>query len=422
MIDLVKLTLQAGSGGDGKVSFRREKYVTKGGPDGGDGGDGGHVLIRSQAGLTTLRDLAGLKKVEAGRGKNGGQRKKFGERGQDKVITVPVGTVLWLQAENAVSALRRQKYGFVNAQGEQQLLRRADLDKRTLSAALATADIAWTKYWLEKEGQPIPKREALSLLNGEQQLADLQTGRVELFTFTAPDQEIVVCQGGFGGLGNTAFKSSTHTTPYEAEYGSFGEVKVLELELRLLADVALVGLPNAGKSTFLSKVTKANPKIANYPFTTLEPNLGILYLGKGQGKEELIIADIPGLVEGASQGKGLGLDFLRHIKNCQALMYVLHLPEEVIFDPQLTEKAQAELLWQQYQDLRGELKTYDSALISKPRLLTINKLDLYTTKQIETFRSYFRQKKENVIVFSGFTGEKLREVTTALAQLGFLTA
>lgn len=418
MIDLVKLELQAGDGGDGRVSFRREKYVTKGGPDGGDAGDGGHVIIRAKSGLTTLRDLAGGKKVLAGRGKNGGRKKQFGEKGEDKILEVPVGTVIWLLKENAVSALRRQKYGFANQAGEQQLLERIDLTEDALPKELEESGMAWEKYFLEKEGQPIPPRQKLDYLSDESNLRDLaEQEKVELFTFTEAEQEVIVCQGGFAGKGNTAFKSSTRTTPFEAQYGSYGEAKFIQLELRLLADLALVGLPNAGKSTFLSKVTKANPKIANYPFTTLEPNLGIFFLGKGQGKDEIIIADIPGLVEGASQGKGLGLDFLRHIENCQALMFVLYLPEEVIFDSSLSDQDKAELLWQQYQKLRDELKLYNPAMLKKAAILTVNKVDLYSTEQIDVFRSYFKQKKMSVIFFSAFTGDNLEVIKKAVSKL-----
>jgi GTP-binding protein len=299
MIDLIKLTLAAGDGGNGKVSFRREKFVTKGGPDGGDGGDGGSVVIRSRAGMTTLRDYAGVKLFKAQNGGHGGRRKKFGEKGIDKILEVPVGTVLYLLAENQTALKRRH------------------------NSLISNEAIGGGKYYLETENQAIPMREA------DDQLSTVSE-KIELFVFDLPDQEFLVCQGGKGGRGSVHFKSSVKTTPLEAEYGGFGEQKLVQLELKLLADLGLVGFPNAGKSTFLSKVTKANPKIANYPFTTIEPNLGIMSLGQGHGKEEVIVADIPGLIEGASQGKGLGLDFLRHIENCQTLMFVLYLDEGVI--------------------------------------------------------------------------------------------
>jgi len=385
MIDLVKLTLAAGNGGDGKVSFRREKFVTKGGPDGGDGGDGGSVLIRSRAGMTTLRDYAGVNLYKAGRGQNGGRRKKFGLKGEDRILEVPVGTVVYLLGENKIAAKRRN------------------------NSLLAAEALSGGKYYLEDENQGIPPRDP------DDQLEILDK-KIELFTFKEAEQELLVCSGGRGGRGSVHFKSSTKTTPLEAEYGGFGEQKLVQLELKLLADVGLVGFPNAGKSTFLSKVTKANPKIANYPFTTIEPNLGIMYLGADQGKEELIIADIPGLIEGAYQGKGLGLDFLRHIENCQSLMFVLYLDEAVVFDGSLSEQEKAELLWQQYQQLKNELGNYDQELLRKRSLLTVNKVDLYTSSQIDAFRSYFIDKDINLIFFSAVTGEGIGELKKLLSS------
>lgn len=383
MIDLVKLTLAAGDGGEGKVSFRREKFVTKGGPDGGDGGDGGSVIIRSVAGMTTLRDYAGVKLFKAQGGENGGRRKKFGEKGADKILEVPVGTVVYLLAENQTALKRRH------------------------NSLIGNDLLGGGKYYLESENQGIPPRDP------DDQLTPLEE-KAELFVFDSPDQEFLVCHGGKGGRGSVHFKSSTKTTPLEAEYGGFGEQKLVQLELKLLADLGLVGFPNAGKSTFLSKVTKANPKIANYPFTTIEPNLGIMYLGSGQGKEELVIADIPGLIEGASAGKGLGLDFLRHIENCQALMFILYLDESVIFDENVSDQQKAELLWQQYEQLKKELGDYSSKLLEKTSLLTVNKIDLYTAKQIDIFRSYFIDKDMNVIFFSTVTNEGLAEVKKAI--------
>lgn len=386
MIDLVKIHFLAGDGGDGKVSFRREKYVPKGGPDGGDGGDGGDIIIRVRAGMTTLRDYAGVKKIQAGRGGNGGRRKRFGERGADQVVEVPVGTVLRLLAENEIANRRRQN---------------TLLEGEALSGG---------KYYLEAENQGMPEREP------DNQLMTVEPAEV-LAVLDQPGQEFVLCRGGRGGRGSVHFKSSTKTTPLEAEYGGFGEQRLVEFELKLLADVGLVGLPNAGKSTLLSKVTRANPKIANYPFTTVEPNLGIMHLGAAQGgKEELVLADIPGLIEGASQGKGLGLDFLRHIENCRSLVFVLFLEEAVVFADGLSALAQAELLWQQYQQLQQELGSYSQDLLVKPSLVTLNKIDLYTNEQIDAFRSYFIDKDVNLIPFSTVTGVGLTELKQLLAK------
>lgn len=385
MIDLVKITLAAGDGGDGKVSFRREKFVTKGGPDGGDGGDGGSVTIRSKAGMTTLRDYAGLKRIEATRGQNGDRRKKFGEKGDAKIIEVPIGTVVYLLAENKVAAKRRN------------------------NSLIEDDALYGGKYYLEEENQGIPLRDP------DNQLQYLEE-KEEIITFKEADQELLICHGGRGGRGSVHFKSSVKTTPMEAGYGGFGDQKLVQLELKLLADLGLVGFPNAGKSTFLSKVTKANPKIASYPFTTIEPNLGIMYLGSNQSKEELVVADIPGLIEGASKGKGLGLDFLRHIENCKSLMFILYLDEETIFDEKISDAKKAQMLWEQYEQLRKELNDYDPKMLKKRSILTINKIDIYTPKQIDTFRSYFSKKDTNVILFSMFTNEGLSEVTKAIAK------
>ena len=413
MIDLVKLKLVAGDGGHGIVSFRREKYVPKGGPDGGAGGNGGSIILRSRRGLTTLRDYAGVHKIEAENGRRGAFRKRFGEKGEDKIIEVPIGTEVVLIAENNASAARTKKYGFVNDKGEQELLNRADFKEGEVAWGRGRNNGTLAKYYLEDEKQGIPWIEAddLDINNLEEELNE------SLFIFTEDGQEIVVCQGGIGGRGNVSFKSSMNTTPLEAEYGSFGEQKYVKLELKLLADLGLVGFPNAGKSTFLSKVTKANPKIANYPFTTLEPNLGIMYLGDGQAKDEIVIADIPGLIEGASEGKGLGLDFLRHVENSKALMFVLYLTEEVIFDQNIADEEKAEMLWDQYQKLNHELETYSDEMAQKTAFVTINKMDLYSAKQIDTLRSFFKQKDINVIFFSTVSGEGLDEVKKEIAKL-----
>jgi len=414
MIDLVKLKLVAGDGGDGIVSYRREKYVPKGGPDGGAGGNGGSVILRSRRGLTTLRDYAGVHKIEAENGKRGAFRKRFGERGEDKIIDVPIGTEVVLLSENKISHDRAAKYGFISDSGEQELLNRADFKDGEVAPGRGRSNGTLAKYYLEDEKQGIPLRERDDL--EIENLAGDAEGEI-LFVFTEDNQEIVICQGGLGGRGNVSFKSSMNTTPLEAEYGSFGEQKYIKLELKLLADLGLVGFPNAGKSTFLSKVTKANPKIANYPFTTIEPNLGIMYLGEGQAKEEIVIADIPGLIEGASEGKGLGLDFLRHVENSAALMFVLYLKEEVIFDDSVSDQEKAEMLWQQYQQLKHELESYSDKMSQKRSFLTINKMDLYSAEQIDIFRDYFKQKNMGVIFFSTVSGEGLDLVKKEISKI-----
>jgi len=180
-------------------------------------------------------------------------------------------------------------------------------------------------------------------------------------------------------------------------------------------NLALVGFPNAGKSTFLSKVTAATPKIASYPFTTLEPNLGIMQLKKDT--QEIVVADIPGLIEGASQGKGLGHDFLRHIENCQALMYVLFLDESVVFNQALSAKEKSQLLWQQFQALNKELEQHNAQLLEKPKLVTLNKADLYDQKDVVAFEAEFKKQKIKLLVFSAITGDGLPVVIKAIEKL-----
>lgn len=405
MIDLVTLKLTAGNGGQGKISFRREKYVPKGGPDGGDGGDGGSIIIRANRAMSTLRPYAGVKEIVAQAGQPGAKSKRHGQKGEDKIIEVPVGTSITLLAENQTSSYRRQRYGFVNEDGSQRLLRSADFQAGQVPPG---TNLERQRYFIDYDVSD-------GNLYLEPDEPELLPQPEELYQLMEDGEELVLCQGGFGGRGNTKFKSSKKTTPREAEHGTFGEQKLVKLELKLLADLALVGFPNAGKSTFLSKVTAATPKIANYPFTTLEPNLGVMQLKKNT--QEIMVADIPGLIEGANQGKGLGHDFLRHIENCQALMYVLFLEESQVFDQSLSIQDKSQLLWKQYQDLNNELKQHNLQLLKKPYLLTLNKADLYSEEEIKQFAADFKKHKEALLVFSAITGEGLSEVVKNIEKL-----
>lgn len=276
-IDRVTLFLRSGKGGDGSCSFRREKFVPKGGPDGGDGGKGGDVIFRVNRNLFTLNHLRYKHHFTAEDGQNGMSQKKHGRDGKDIIIDIPPGTVI-----------------------------------------------------LDKEGNELNE-----LIEGE----------------------IVFLKGGKGGRGNVHFKSSVNQTPRRFEKGKEGEEYEVVLELRLIADVGLVGLPNAGKSTFLKVITKSNPKIADYPFTTLEPNLGILT----DGIKIIRIADIPGIVEGASEGRGLGNKFLKHISRVNILLFVI----DVSTDYEET-----------YRILLNELEKYDRRLLKKKRIVLFNKKDL----------------------------------------------
>jgi GTP-binding protein len=279
-LDAAKIWVKSGDGGDGCVSFRREKFIEFGGPDGGDGGRGGHVVVVADPELNTLIDYRYKQHFRAERGQNGMGRQRTGRDGADVVLRVPVGTQIF-----------------------------AD-DHRTL-----------------------------------------------LFDLCEPGQRVIVCRGGRGGRGNVHFKSSTNRAPRRAEPGEPGEERWIWLELKLLADAGLVGLPNAGKSTFLAAVSRARPKIADYPFTTLEPKLGTVEAGD----ESFVIADIPGLIEGASQGKGLGDRFLGHVERCAVLIH-------------LVDGTQREVV-RAWRTVRRELEAYDHGLARKPEILCLSKCD-----------------------------------------------
>lgn len=277
-VDTAKVTVQAGKGGDGAVSFRREIYVDKGGPDGGDGGRGGDVIFHATENLNTLLDFRYKPELKASDGQSGSKRKKAGRSGSDLIVKVPLGTLV------------------------------------------------------KRDGEVI---------------ADL----------TENGQEIVIAKGGDGGFGNAHFKSSTRQTPKIAELGEMGDAFEAELELKLLADVGLVGFPNAGKSTFLSVVTNARPEIADYAFTTLTPNLGVADIDSGS----LLIADIPGLIEGASEGKGLGDAFLRHVERTAVLLHLIDVYSDDVAGS--------------YQTIREELQKYSPELATRPEVVALTKCE-----------------------------------------------
>lgn len=277
-IDTAKVFIQAGKGGDGAVSFRREIYIDKGGPDGGDGGHGGNVVFEATENLNTLVDFRYKPELKAEKGQNGAKQNMRGKSGEDLIVKVPMGTVV------------------------------------------------------KRDGKPI---------------ADL----------TEHGQRVIVAKGGDGGFGNAHFKSSVRQTPRMAELGEAGETFEAELELKLLADVGLVGFPNAGKSTFLSVVSNARPEIANYAFTTLTPNLGMAGIDDGS----LLIADIPGLIEGASEGKGLGDAFLRHVERTAVLLHLI--------DAYSNDVAEA------YRTIRAELANYSTELTQRPEVIALTKTE-----------------------------------------------
>ena len=336
MIDFAKINIKAGDGGNGRVGFRREKFVPKGGPDGGDGGDGGSVYFQADKDLNTLKPFQYQKKFAAENGEAGGRAKRHGKNGEDLVIQVPAGTVIKLDN------LKNQ--------------------------------------W------PIDLSQA--------------------------GQRACVARGGKGGRGNWQFRSPTNTTPKTAEMGIKGEEFNISLELKLLANVGLIGLPNGGKSTLLSVLTKARPKIADYPFTTLEPNLGVLR--QAQDKDSLVIADIPGLIEGAHEGKGLGIEFLRHVERCKVLVHVLDGSK--LLTSEVKEVHTSEVLLKDYQTVRQELASYSKSLLEKQEIIVLNKIDLLSEKQIKAVMAAFGKKK--VIPLSAATHENLEELKQAIYQDG----
>lgn len=321
-LDRVKIYVKAGKGGDGCLSFRREKFIEFGGPNGGNGGRGGDVYLQAEPNLTTLQELAYNPHIEAGNGAKGGTYNKTGEDAEDKIILVPLGTVV------------------------------------------------------RQEGNII---------------ADL----------TSPGQRALVARGGRGGRGNQSFKTRNNTAPRIAENGQPGEEATLILELKVLADVGLVGFPNAGKSTFLSAVSAARPKVADYPFTTLNPNLGIC---THKGKS-FIVADIPGIIEGASEGKGLGHQFLKHIERTRVLVHMI--------DPQGFENMDA---LKSVKVIEGELKNFSGDLYKKPRILAVNKADL---PEAETVFDKIKKKysKHSVFLISAAAGKGINKVLDEVVKI-----
>jgi len=371
MTDYVRLLLMAGDGGRGRISFRREKYAPKGGPDGGGGGDGGDIIIRGNHSLATLAHFAGNKEFVSEAGELGGKKKQTGKKGEALVLEVPLGTVIWHIKENTPGQTRRLRYG--------------------LDRLLKHGDVHQKQFVVEIEGGSMtpfpPEFEPIEL--DEDVLTEEIDHKIQLQEIREHGQEFVICQGGFGGRGNESFKSATNQAPLTADFGTPGEDRFVALELKLLADVGLVGFPSVGKSTLLSVLTKARPKIAAYPFTTLSPNLGILESeGSDQSeKREVVIADIPGLVEGASEGKGLGFEFLRHVSNCEMLLFVLALNEEDFSNTEMSAADKVASLQKQYQKLKIELDIYGDIAKQKRSLICINKIDIYDNDILDILKN-----------------------------------
>ncbi len=429
MIDLVKLHIRGGNGGDGRISFRREKYIPRGGPDGGNGGNGGHVILRGTNQLSTLQHLTGLKEVSAIPGEPGTKRKRMGAKGQDVTIEVPVGTVVWLLGENEVSQHRRRRYGVDHLLGRDEVsFERFEIEKEGMHIDPRTPDVfepilseeAAEKLNIDEDTTNVKRKARLLkkvLAGSSDQLKDTDfraLPKQHVVEITEDGQEVVIAQGGFGGHGNHSFKGPARTTPLLAEFGTFGEHKVVLLEQLLLANIGFVGFPSVGKSTLLSVLTEARPKVAAYPFTTLEPQLGVLEYPDGSEK---VIADLPGLVEGASEGKGLGYAFLRHVTHCQTLLFVLALEEGVVFDTSLTVAKKVKILLKQWDELQHELETYSPLLVDKNHLIGVNKSDLYD-KELTTAitKAFAKRKLSKPLFFSAANREGTAELKQAFIQ------
>jgi GTP-binding protein len=360
LIDHVEFTVRAGNGGNGSVSFRREKYITKGGPDGGDGGNGGSIYFISNPHMTTLIDYAGKDMFEALPGGRGLGKRMHGKNAHDMTITVPVGTVIWAKKVEAPLDAVQATYDVDDARSVQKAERFATLKQIRRGA------FEWEK------------------------LADLDQ----------PGMSVLIAKGGKGGNGNEHFKSSINTTPMYAEPGGYGEEKYLKLEMKILADIGLVGLPNAGKSTLLSVLTAAKPEIESYPFTTLSPNLGVM--------DTLIIADIPGLIEDAHEGKGLGIEFLRHIERCKELVYVISPTDSEL------EDFSTDLLLKQYEVVRNEVRLYGQGVDDKKRMVVINKIDVLSKEQVKAVVLAFEKLGEKTIAISAATQTGIETLKTAI--------
>ena len=325
--DYAKIIIKSGNGGDGAVTFRREKYVAAGGPDGGDGGKGGSIYFRVDPNANTLVDFRYTKKFKAENGENGSGSNKYGKAGEDLYIDVPIGTII----------------------------------------------------------------------------KDAETGKV-VADLSEEGQEELVLKGGRGGKGNSHFATATRQVPRFAQAGEDGEEKEVILELKLLADVGLLGFPNVGKSTFLSRVTDAKPKIANYHFTTIEPNLGVV---KAKNGESFVIADIPGIIEGASEGVGLGIQFLRHVERTRLLLHVIDVSGIEGRNPV-----------EDYYTINKELKEYSEKLATRKQILVANKLDIMQDdtglKELEELA-----KKEGLELFkiSGVTGEGIEKLLNRVTEV-----
>ena len=319
-LDQVKIYVKAGDGGDGSPSFRREKFIEFGGPDGGDGGKGGSVIFKAERNLNTLIDFRYQQHHKAKRGDNGSGQNRTGKSGDDLILNVPLGTQVFEE------------------------------DNKTL-----------------------------------------------IYDFDKVGDEFVVAKGGKGGLGNTRFKSSTNRAPRKFTKGTSGEEFTIYLQLKTIADIGIIGLPNAGKSSLLAALTNANPKIANYQFTTLNPNLGVA----SYDNKEITLADIPGLIEGAHKGTGLGIQFLKHVERCKSLLHMIDITNEDI------KKS--------YKQVKTELKNYSSKLSKKKEIIVLNKIDLISKNKLKQIVDNFsKNTKSEIMTLSTLKKNSISKVKAKL--------
>lgn len=366
-VDTAKVELRAGKGGDGAVSFRHEIYIPKGGPDGGNGGKGGSIIFKADKDTNTLLKFRFNPILKAEDGKNGSGQRAAGRSGKDLIIKVPVGTIVY--RINPIVDMTAVSSASDNGQIAKEPLSSGGTEPG--KASISTGKSVETDLLDASQGRTVPGDSTNDILPERILLADL----------TEDGQEAIIAKGGDGGFGNAHFKSSTRQTPKIAEIGEPGEAFTAELELKLLADVGLVGLPSAGKSTFLASVTNATPEIADYPFTTLTPNLGIATIDD----HDLLIADIPGLIEGASEGKGLGHAFLRHIDRTAVL---LHLVDVYSNDAGET-----------YEIIRHELEKY-SDLKERPEIVALTKVEGLDPEIVEMQKQSILKKNPSAQIFA----------------------
>ena len=321
-LDQVKIFIKAGDGGSGSPSFRREKFIEFGGPDGGDGGKGGSIILKSERNLNTLIDFRYQQHFKSERGSDGKGKNQTGRGGENLYLKVPVGTQVFEE------------------------------DNKTL-----------------------------------------------IFDFKKESEEFVVANGGRGGFGNTRFKSSTNRAPKKFTKGTKGEEFWIWLQLKTIADIGIIGLPNAGKSSLLAAITSATPKIANYKFTTLNPNLGVAVYDD----KEITLADIPGIIEGAHEGIGLGIKFLKHIERCKSLLHLIDITEED--------------LKKSYTQVRKELKNYSKDMLKKDELVVLNKTDLLEDKEVKKIKNDFLKKhKVNLITLSTLDKKSISKIKSKLIK------